>query len=93
MVCIKNGWLFLKDWIPGQARDDTVYGLVGLVSGNLSTIPPLHLSTFKDPVIRVLFPSHGHHSATTSRHHEGNHSTFLQYSKQKSGKSSLTYLK
>jgi len=31
------------------------YSRVWFVSGNLSTIPPFHLSTFKDPVIRVLF--------------------------------------
>ena len=39
-------------------RDDTVYSLVDLFRGNLSTIPPFHLSTFKDPVdpvIHVLF--------------------------------------
>jgi len=30
------------------------------------SFPPLHLSIFIDPVIRVLF----HHPTTTSRHHE-----------------------
>jgi hypothetical protein len=38
-----------------EGRDDTEYSLVDLFRGNLSTISPFHLSTFKDPVIRVLF--------------------------------------
>jgi hypothetical protein len=38
--------------LPGMTR---FYSRVWFVSGNLSTIPPFHLSTFKDPVIRVLF--------------------------------------
>jgi len=56
----------LKDWITGQARDDTVCSLVDLFRGLLSTFPPQkHLSTFKDPVIRVL--SLFHHPTTTPR--------------------------
>jgi len=35
--------IILKDWIPGQARDDTVYSLVDLFRGNLSTISLFHL--------------------------------------------------
>jgi len=41
-------WLASKDWITGQARDDTVYSLVGSVSGSgglVSTIQPFHLFT------------------------------------------------
>jgi len=44
-VCFWTGWLFLKDWIPGQARDDTVYSLTVLVSGepfHHFTISPFH---------------------------------------------------
>jgi len=67
-VSVANGLYHPRDWIPGQAelaRDDTVYSLVELVSGLLSTISPFHLSTFKDPVIRVL--SLFHHPTTTPR--------------------------
>jgi len=43
-VNLCNLWMIiLKDWIPGQARDDTVYSLVDLFRGNLSTISLFHL--------------------------------------------------
>jgi len=45
---------------------------VDLFRGNLSTIPPFHLSTLKDPVdpvIRVLSLFRQHHVTTSTRHH------------------------
>ena len=45
-----RGWVVVSKRLdPGSstlARDDTIYSLVDLFRGNLSTFPPFHLSTF-----------------------------------------------
>ncbi|OQC09433.1 MAG: hypothetical protein BWX75_01059 [Candidatus Cloacimonetes bacterium ADurb.Bin088] len=42
----KAGWLFLKDWIPGQASLPGMTQFYGLGWFVLGTFSPFHLSTF-----------------------------------------------
>jgi hypothetical protein len=56
LVCfvLWSGWLFLKDWITVQARDDTVNSLVDLFSGapfHHFTFPPFHDNIATTPMI------------------------------------------
>ena len=61
-VSVANGLCHPRDWIPGQARDDTVYSLVELVSWE-----PFHHFTF--PPSKILSSAFYHHVITTPPHH------------------------